>query len=120
MHNIYFLSIGIFNKRMEFWNKPLINPAVETEWEELTGQPNEPAPTPEKELVESHADAGTGSTGEAMQSRWGNAVEVDWQGAGAGWMGGTVRTYYGNRYSFVFPSPDWNRRHGEGKKNKHK
>lgn len=38
------------------------------------------------------------------------------EGARAGWVGGTVRTYYGNRYSFVFPSPDWNRRHGEGKK----
>lgn len=29
--------------------------------------------------------------------------------------GGTVHTYYGNRYSFVFPSPDCNRSHKEEK-----
>lgn len=28
---------------------------------------------------------------------------------------GTVHTYYGNRYSFVFPSPDCNRSHKEEK-----
>lgn len=40
------------------------------------------------------------------------------EGAGGlrGWRGGgTVRTYYGNRYSFVFPSPDCNRSHKEEK-----
>lgn len=29
--------------------------------------------------------------------------------------GGTAHTYYGNRYSFAFPSPDCNRSHKEEK-----
>lgn len=36
-------------------------------------------------------------------------------GGGGGEAGGTEHTYYGNRYSFVFPSPDCNRSHKEEK-----